>query len=299
MNDVGEKIPNWFESSRLYYAYTGDLSVMNIVKDMVDYALSHGISSSDSEWPGFPYTTTNAGDTIFEGFTTGGHFAKHELQVDHAGEMGLTFYRMFLFYGDKKYLDAAISVANVLAKHARTGTAKESVWPYRIITDDGKITAQYGANWTGCYMLLDALEQANLGDVVSYKTAKAKAIHFLLNHPMKTGYWSDGHSDNPINSITYKSNLSASNMTLFLLDHPEADSSWKKDIPALIKWTEDYFINRSAPGEPSNMWGANIVGEQDSFNYKMDYQTARYAAECARWYAISGDEALKKKPIAH
>jgi hypothetical protein len=37
------------------------------------------------------------------------------------------------------------------------------------------------------------------------------------------------------------------------------------------------------------------VGEQDHFNHKMDYQTARYAAECARWYAISGDEAYKEK----
>ena len=43
------------------------------------------------------------------------------------------------------------------------------------------------------------------------------------------------------------------------------------------------------------MWGANIVGEQDTFLVKMDYQTARYAASCARWYAISGDESYKEK----
>ena len=43
------------------------------------------------------------------------------------------------------------------------------------------------------------------------------------------------------------------------------------------------------------MWGANIVGEQDDFNFKMDYQTARYAAACARWYAVSGDESYKEK----
>jgi hypothetical protein len=35
--------------------------------------------------------------------------------------------------------------------------------------------------------------------------------------------------------------------------------------------------------------------EQDVFPYKMDYQTARYAAECARWYAASGDESYKEK----
>jgi hypothetical protein len=43
------------------------------------------------------------------------------------------------------------------------------------------------------------------------------------------------------------------------------------------------------------MWGANIVGEQDTFLVKMDYQTARYAAECARWYAVSGDESYREK----
>ena len=211
------------------------------------------------------------------------------------GRWALPFTVCICFTEKKKYLDAAISVADVLAQNARTGTTEKSVWPYRVVTDDGKITAQYGANWTGCYMLLDDLVKANLGDVSAYKSAKEKAINFLLSYPMKTGYWSDGHSDNPINSNTYKSNMSASNMTLFLLDNPGTDSTWKTDIPALIKWTEKYFIKRSAPGEPSNMWGANIVGEQDSFNYKMDYQTARYAAECARWYAISGDEAYKEK----
>ena len=49
------------------------------------------------------------------------------------------------------------------------------------------------------------------------------------------------------------------------------------------------------PGEPATQWGANIVGEQDGFLPKMDYQTARYAAQCARWYALSGDAAYKEK----
>ena len=39
MNDIGEKIPNWFESARLYYAFTGDTSVMEIVKNLADYVI--------------------------------------------------------------------------------------------------------------------------------------------------------------------------------------------------------------------------------------------------------------------
>ena len=295
MNDIGEKIPNWFESARLYYAYTGDESVMGIMKKFIDYTLKHGTSRSDFEWPDFPYTTTNAGDTVFRGFTSTPRLVEHEIQVDHAGEVGLTYFRMYQYSGDKKYLDAAIKIADVLAKKSKNGNESQSVWPYRVIMDSGNITAPYGANWTGCYMLFDNLIKEGYGDKQLYTATRDKVKDFLLAFPMKTGYWTDGHTDTDVKSNTYKSNLSASNMSLCLFDYPELDPDWKTNIPALIEWTEKFFIFRTAPGEPSTMWGANIVGEQDSFNYKMDYQTARYAAACARWYAVSGDESYKEK----
>jgi hypothetical protein len=268
---------------------------MQIVRDFVDYTLEHGTSAPGFAWPNFPYTTANAGDTLFRGFPNAGRLVLHEIQVDHAGDMGFTYFRMHQFTGEQKYLTAALNVADVLARNARTGTAEESVWPYRVVVDDGRVTAPYGANWTGCYMLLENLIRANLGNVTAYRDARDKASAFIVQYPMKTGYWTDGHTDTDVKSNTYKSNLSASNAALCLFDYPDLDPDWKTDIPNLIKWTEDNFIFRSAPGEPSTMWGANIVGEQDSFNYKMDYQTARYAAECARWYAISGDESYKEK----
>jgi hypothetical protein len=295
MNDVGEKIPNWFESARLYYAYTGDASVMAVVKKLIDYTLEHGTSPASFAWPHFPYTTTNAGDLDFRGFTSGKRLVLHEIQVDHAGEMGLTYYRMYLFTGDKKHLAAALRVANTLASKARVGTTERSVWPYRVVMDTGKITAEYGANWTGCAMLLESLITAQLGNVAAYTEARAKVQDFILQCPMKTGFWTDGHSDTDVNSRTYKSNLSASNTTLYLLDNPEFDPDWKSHVPKLVQWTEDNFVFRCAPGEPATQWGANLVGEQDSFLPKMEYQTARYAAECARWYQISGDAAYKEK----
>ena len=295
MNDVGEKIPNWFESARLYYAYTGDSSVMTIVTKLVQYTIDHGTSPSTFSWPNFPYTTANAGDMEFRGFTNSKKLVLHEVQVDHAGDMGLTYYGLYLYTGKKEFLTAATNVADTLASKARIGDATRSVWPYRVVMDTGKVTAEYGANWTGCYMLLDHLIKANLGNVKAYEDARAKARDFILQYPMRTGYWTDGHTDTDVNSNTYKSNMSASNATLWLLDHPELDPQWKTDVPKLIKWTEDNFVYRTAPGEPATQWGANIVGEQDGFLVKMDYQTARYAAECARWYGVSGDETYKEK----
>lgn len=295
MNDIGEKVPNWFESARLFYAYSGDSTVMKIAIGLVDYTLRNGISPDNYAWPRFPYTTTNAGDTLFRGFTSAGRLSLHETHLDHAGEMGLTYYRMYCYSGEKKYLEAAVAIADLLAKNAKTGTSRESVLPYRVLIDNGRVTAPYGANWTGCYTLFENLINAGTGNVPEYEKAKDLIREFLLEYPIKTGYWTDGHTDTDINSNTYKSNLSASNMTLCLFDHPDLDPEWKTNIPKLIKWTEDYFIFRTAQGEPSTMWGANIVGEQDTFNFKMDYQTARYAAECARWYRISGDESYREK----
>jgi hypothetical protein len=231
----------------------------------------------------------------FRGFTKHKKLVLHEVQVDHAGDMGLTYYRMYLYTADRKYLTAAINVADTLARKARTGNANQSVWPYRVVMDTGRITAEYGANWIGGHMLLDSLIEAKLGDVKAYQDARAKAREFILKYPMKTGYWTDGHTDTAVNSNTYKSNMSASNATLYMFDHPEFDPDWKTNIPKLIQWTEDNFVYRCAPGEPAAQWGANIVGEQDDFLVKMDYQTARYAAACARWYAVSGDEAYKEK----
>lgn len=295
MNDIGEKIPNWFESARLFYQYTGDRRALDIVTKMADYAIDHGTSPSDFAWPNFPYTTTNAGDTLFRGFTSGKRLALHEVQVDHAGDMGLTYYKLFLYTGNEKFKTAAIHIADVLSKHARVGTSSHSVWPYRVVMSDGKITAEYGANWFGCYSLLDCLIRAKIGNTAAYQSALIKVKDFILQFPMKTGYWTDGHTDTDVNSDTYKSNMSASNAALYIFDHLDFDPNYKTDIPDLIKWTEKNFVFRSLPGEPSTQWGANIVGEQDSFLPKMDYQTARYGAECARWYALSGDTSYKEK----
>ena len=295
MNDIGEKIPNWFESARLYYAYTGDTGVMKIMGDFLDYTLEHGTSPENFSWPFFPYTTANAGDMEYRGFTSGGRFKLHEIQVDHAGDIGLTYYRMYQFSGKKKYLDAALHVANTLASKVRVGSATQSPWPYRVVMDNGQVIAEYGANWSGAYLLLYNLIKDGVGNVTAYAQACEKVRAFIRDYPMKTGFWTDGHTDTDVKSNTYKSNLSASNMTLLMLDNPDFNPDWKQDVPKLIRWTEDNFVFRGDSSEPGLMWGAHIVGEQDGYLFKMDYQTARYGAECARWFSISGDTSYKEK----
>jgi hypothetical protein len=295
MNDIGEKIPNWFEAARLYYAYTGDSSVMKIVKDLVDYHLQNGVSPSDFSWPHFPFATANAGDSLYRGFTTADRFLLYETQVDHSGDIALTWLYMYLFYDDTKYLEAAIKTADLLAAKVREGSLRQSPWPYLVNAKTGESRAEYGANWIGCYTLLDKLIKMKTGNYMAYENARIKLRNFLIAYPLQTGYWTDGHTDTYVNNPSYKSNMSKSNFALYLFDNPGFLPEWKQYMPKLLRWTEKYFVERSAKGESGTLWGAYVVGEQDSFMIKMDYQTARYAAECARWYAVSGDAQYKEK----
>lgn len=295
MNDVGEKIPNWFESARLFYAYTGDSSVMTIVEKLADYAIDHGLTPSTFNWPNFPYTTTNAGDTIFRGFDAAKRFALHEVQVDHAGDIGAAYYRLYLYTGKEKYKTAAIGIANTLVAKATTGDGEKSVWPYRVIMNTGEVTAPYGANWIGAYTLLEHLVKDKTGDVSGYQRTMDKVRAFMLRFPIQTGYWADGHTDTDVKSNTYKSNMGKSNAALYMLDNTSFDPAWKTHIPQMIEWTETYFVTRCMQNEPATQWGANLVGEQDDFLPKMDYQTARYAAECAKWFTVTGDTTFKEK----
>jgi len=295
MNDVGEKIPNWFESARLYYGYSGDSTPLSIVRKLIDYHMERGIAPASFSWAFIPFANANAGDTVFNGFTSASRFEQYETQVDHSAEIALTWLQLYLSNGEEKYLVAARRVADLLAAKLRTGSKNQSPWPYLVNAKTGRSRSEYGANWTGAYVLFEKMIALKQGDRSRYEKVLRTLKDFLLAFPLKTGYWTDGHSDTYVNSSSYRSNLSASNFKLFLFDHPDFDKNWKKDLPQLLDWTEKYFVDRSAPGETGRLWGAYIVGEQDSFLYKMDYQTARYAAECARWYAVSNDKRFKEK----
>ena len=295
MNDVGEKIPLWFESARLYYQYTGDTIPLTITKGMIDYSLEHGITPANYSWSNFPQTAADAGSMEFRGFTTAKRFSENDAQVDHAADIGATFFRMYLFYGEPKYKAAAINVANTLCRKVRVGNAQQSPWPYVVNLKTGKIISEYGANWFGCIRLFDMLIASKAGNVATYKAKREQVRRWILQYPVKNGSWVDGHTDTYITGTGNLSNLSASNAGLYISDFPEFDPQWKRTLPGLIKWTEKNFIEKSAPGEPSSFMGANVVSEQVAFMPKMDYQTARYAAQCAKWFSYSGDTSYKEK----
>ena len=113
---------------------------------------------------------------------------------------------------------------------------------------------------------------------------------------MQNGNWVDGHSDVKINGTDNWSTTCASDMCLYLLDHPGWDPNFMTDVPKLLKWAEDNFVNVSTPdGLAGQYYGAYVPAEQTAYMYRMGYQTARLGAQYAQWYAVSGDATYKDR----
>jgi hypothetical protein len=80
------------------------------------------------------------------------------------------------------------------------------------------------------------------------------------------------------------------------LEHPSWDPNFLTNVPKLLKWAEDNFVNVSTPDGLSGQYhGAYVPAEQIAFMYRMGYQTARIGAQYAQWYAVSGDPMYKDR----
>ncbi|MEO6187696.1 MAG: hypothetical protein ABIO82_03855 [Ginsengibacter sp.] len=109
----GDQFMMALSSWDLFYNYTGDEAVLKDIKYIADYYLEHSLSSADCEWPFLPYPNNlnphsgeyNGDMMLGEGF----------LQLDKAGSFGFELVKLYKKTGDKKYLTAAINIANTLA----------------------------------------------------------------------------------------------------------------------------------------------------------------------------------------
>jgi hypothetical protein len=296
-NDWGEKVPNLFEFARLWYAYNGDTAPITIVKGMLDYTLTHGITPANYSWPNMCYGTADSGDASFDGHNVA--WQTNALLVDLAADMGMTFYHAYQFYGTASYRTVALNTADTLASKIVAGSSSASPWPYVVNASSGANLSVYCSNWAGALILFDLLIEAGEPNAAAYTTARSTLKTWMLAYPMQNGNWVSGHSDNPINGTTNLCNTTKSNMALYLLDNPTFDPNLATHLPELLQWTEDEMVAQNDYLDTYNSapigqhLGAHVPCEQTGFMARLGYQTARLGAEYARWYLTSGNATHK------
>lgn len=134
-------------------------------------------------------------------------------QPDKAGSFGLELVKLYKIMNtttypnvtDKRYLDAAVKIANTLASHVIAGDEYHSHLPFKVNAVSGAIgklknnsgdgkddqSSSYTTNWSGKMGLFLDLTALKVSDVDNYKVAYDKILFWMKNYPLKTNKW--GH----------------------------------------------------------------------------------------------------------
>ena len=295
--------------------FSGDTSIISIVRQGLDHQINHGNTPSGWEWANVPYASSEAGEIIYDGasqFDTavsvinrGRGDGSFSIEVDKIGDMGMAYLKFYEITGETKYLNEAVKCADALAKHIRTGSGLvnryeytlfklTSPWPFRVKAESGEVQEDYTSHVVDNLRLLEEL--IRIKNIISIPESKIKTYSdaskivwkwlYSVQGAIKTSIWKGYFEDIPWDPINLnRVNNSPLEFARYLIKNPENDKNINTTVPSLIWWVKNTF------GEN----GMNAINEQTGCYQPMGSHTARYASICALWYEYSGDKWFKEE----
>ena len=305
----GDQLQMALSSWQLLYAYNGNERIKENMKFMADYYLSHGLSSATAKWPNipFPYNTL-----IYSGQYDGDMvIGKDYTQPDKAGSFGIELLHLYKMMSneryphatEKRYLEAAIQIANTLASHVQTGDENNSPLPFKVNAINGEIgklknnsgnktdagLSSYTTNWSGAMQLWMELILLKEGNASAYQKAFDTTLAWMVQYPMKNNKWGPffedvpGWSDTQINAMTW---------ARFIMNHREYFPQWKKDVQKIIDW-----VYLTLGNDSWKKYGITVVNEQTAYKTPGNSHTSRQAADELLFASLSGDGSKKEHAV--
>jgi hypothetical protein len=302
----GDQIPMALSSWTLLYQYLGNETndpggnnayygrIVENMRFMADWYLSHGLSRATDKWPNVPYPyNTMVYSGIYDGDMILG---LNYTQPDKAGSLAWELLALHKITGNPRYMDAAIAIANSLAAKTTSGDNDNSPMPFKVnaVTGevgklfnkgkDGKVIearSSYTSNWSGTLNLFLELQRLKKGNTKAYKLAFDKILAWMKAYPLKTNKWGpffediDGWSDTQINAVTFSD---------FIMDHQDLFPTWRNDVQGIFNWTHDRL------GNPEwQKYGVIAINEQTAYKVPGNSHSSRQAASELRFAELTGD----------
>lgn len=297
----GDQLAMALSSWRLYYQYSGNEQVKENMKFIADYYLTHSLSPSNAAWPDipFPYNTL-----IYSGLYDGDMvIGKDYTQPDKAGSFALELLNLYkLMAGEdypstvhERYLDAAIKIANTLARKVKAGDENNSPMPFKVnaFNDsvgvlknnnrDGSIVglSNYTTNWAPTLELFLDLQKLGIGEKAAYQKAFDMIMQWMTKYPLQNNKWGpffediQGWSDTQINAITFAQ---------FMMNHPAHFPNWKEQVQKIFDW-----VYQNLGNDKWKKYGVTVVNEQTAYKVPGNSHTARQASAELQYMMLTGD----------
>ena len=289
----GDQFMMAISSWRLLYAYTGDEHIKSNIYFLAGYYLTHGLSPATCKWPEmpFPYNTL-----IYSGIYDGDmRNGKDVAQPDKAGSFGLELVHVYKIKNDPVFLDAAVKIANTLARYVKPGDGDHSPLPFKVNVFTGKTvllkldntkpvstdTAGYTSNLTPLLQLFDDLIELKQGNVAAYRVAADKIVAWLIKYPIQTNKWGPFFEDVGEWSQTQ---INAMTCSRYMMEHPQYFPDWKAQVKNIINWVHANFNN-----DKWKKYGVTVTNEQSVYPVPGESHSARQAADELLYCSLTGD----------
>ena len=301
----GDQLQMALSSWNLLYDYTGDPSVIGNMRFIADYYLDHSLSEPGDAWPYLPYP-----------YNTGIHSGEYDgdmilgkgyLQPDKGGSFGIELVKLFKKTGDRKYLDAAVKIANTMAENVQPGDYEHSPWPFKVNAKTGETgvlvnqaewhegmpedikdsiapvlaRSSYTTNWSGTLELFAELTRMKEGNTALYRKAFNLALDWMIKYPVKNNRWGPffedipGWSDTQINAVTF---------AMYLLEHPGLVPGSDPIVKGILQWVHANLENKSYL-----QYGVVPTDEQTAYRQPGNSHSSREASVELMYWQKTGD----------
>jgi hypothetical protein len=305
----GDQFAMALSSWNLLYGYSGNEAVKEDMKFIADYYLTHSLSPADAAWPNIPYPyNTLIYSGIYDGdMVIGPGFT----QPDKAGSFALELVKLYKMTNrttypnitDKRYLEAAVKIANTLADKMKEGDNNNSPLPFKVNAVTGEIgklknnsgngqddqLSSYTGNWSGTMELFLNLIEMKAENAENYQIAFDKLLRWMKNYPLKTNKWGPffedipGWSDTQINAVTFAQ---------FMMNHPEYFPEWETEVKGIFDW-----VYKTLGNKEWEKYGVVVVNEQTAYLTPGNSHSSRQASAELQFAALTGDNSMVTNAI--
>jgi hypothetical protein len=219
------------------------------------------------------------------------HHNKENLQICRTGMAGMAYLDLFTATADKKFLEAAIRIAETLKKTQ----LEDGRWYFRVQPQSGEMRENYTSDQAEAILFLDELIRNH--EKKEFTDCRDKAVKWMLENPCKTFQWQQQWDD--VAEMKPYENLEWFDAGLFieyLLRYATPENGYEKIATSLFNYIEDQFVE----WEPADVSITPGVREQYCCYSVIDWHTAHFIRVCMALYSKTKDEIylMKAKAIA-
>ena len=260
-----------------YSQYSGDDRARAEAVKLADWNIAR---STPADWPyaRLPWST-------FEAKKPGGFRDATGLMPDKAAIMALAYLDLHEATGEQRFRAAADAIAATLAARQRP----DGTWPFRVDPKTEKVIEEYTSSVIYAVMLFERLDA--LSGQATYRAARDKTWHWLVNGPIKTKEFRGFYEDIPA-SPQGRTNYDCLDTIRYLIAHRTPENGYLEMAVDLEAWVEKVFLDKIPQFEP-----AEGIREQLQCNVVMGIHSLNWASMLLDLAKATGDESLRRRAI--